>query len=178
MNTLSIDIADNYWITFLCFALVIVITLLYPVINYPMVNAIERLLEFIPECSIPEMNEIPQDDDNMSVLLQPALQKNRHWLWAWILYRRRHLISLIGVVAVIGVDIGVKNLTDLFGLCGSMGLSFVCYIFPCLIHLKTYWKYFRLYHWKLWTSMFILIFFSFLMVYSTAVIIHNIINGD
>ena len=43
--------ADNYWITFCCFCLVIVITLLYPVINYPMVSAFEVILDMCGCCA-------------------------------------------------------------------------------------------------------------------------------
>ena len=195
--------AENYWITFLCFALVIMITLLYPVINYPMVNAIEKILEFFNPCVIPtiedghgghgghggghggggraSITDAAIDDDLTQLLHDNAVQhrlKNEHnWFYAWILFRRRNIISILGVCIVILVDVGISNLPDLFGLTGSLGLSFVCYIFPCLIHLKTYWKSLRWYDWKFWTSSFLLVFFTFLMVYSTAVIIENVIDG-
>jgi len=78
---------------------------------------------------------------------------------------------------VIGVDIGVTDLDDLFGLCGSLGLSFVCYIFPCTIWIVSKYKWGELSFLspKFWIIMCILLFSTAVMVYSTAVIMANIV---
>ena len=171
--------ADNYWITFLCFALVIVITLLYPLINYPMLNAIETILDLCGCCRRrhrEDGDEFAEDAiagavlgsaSLLSVMAHPSL-----W-WSYVVLNRRDFISVLGIFVVIAVDIGVNNLNDLFGLCGSLGLSFVCYIFPCLIWMVTKFKRGELsmVSPQVLFTLIVLLFSSAVMVYSTAVIL-------
>merc|ERR1712154_533706 len=99
-------------------------------------------------------------------------------IWSdYLIYHRRDVISILSIFVVIGVDIGVPDLDDLFGLCGSLGLSFVCYIFPCLIWLISKWKWNELNVCSLQFlfPLFVLLFSTVVMIYSTVVIILNIL---
>ncbi|CAE6928117.1 slc38a7 [Symbiodinium sp. KB8] len=86
----------DYPITLLCAALVVVIVLEYPIINFPMVN--------------------------MILNVRTLGLKNRRYA--------RHFISLAGMLIVILLDLAVPDLPDVFGLCGSLGLSLFCYVVP------------------------------------------------
>ena len=184
---------ENYWITFCCFCLVIVITLLYPVLNYPMLNAVETIMDLFGCCVSRDYyddlgNDVEEDlihdenddisidlDDIENVGLMECIGRPSRW-WQYIVYHRRDILSILSVFVVIGVDIGVTDLDDLFGLCGSLGLSFVCYIFPCLIWMRTKYEKNEL-NWispKVWFTIFVLLFSSAVMTYSTVVIILNI----
>eukprot|EP01083_Nonionella_stella_P303241 1048905_1 len=200
---------SNNWFNFCCFALVIVITLLYPVINYPMINALETILDLFGCCQSKGHDDDTEDmlqeaymdvvntdvssstmkarkryneNDITELSLLSALIAPSVW-WEYIVYHRRDVLSILFIFVVIGVDIGVTDLDDLFGLCGSLGLSFVCYIYPCIIWLMFKWKWKQLSttlrspigFLKFAFSIFILIFSSAVMVYSTAVIIMNIV---
>ena len=114
-------------------------------------------------------------DDIQNFTLMDCICVPSRW-WQYISYHRRDILSILSVFVVIGVDIGVTDLDDLFGLCGSLGLSFVCYIFPCLIWIRTKWKTneLKLLSLKLWFTLFVLLFSSAVMTYSTVVIIINV----
>ncbi|CAJ1331618.1 unnamed protein product [Effrenium voratum] len=86
----------NYPLTLLCAALVVVIVLEYPVINFPLVS--------------------------MMLNIQSLGLKNRVY--------SRHFLSLGGMLIVILLDLAVPDLPDVFGLCGSLGLSLFCYAVP------------------------------------------------
>ena len=196
--------ADNYWITFCCFMLVIVITLLYPVINYPMLNAIETIMDLFGCCTHKGydvaddgmIEEAYYDPVNTNVTTNNNRAASKHsgiditevsliytlihpsLYWEYIVYHRRDVLSILSIFVVIGVDIGVTDLDDLFGLCGSLGLSFVCYIFPCAIWIVSKYKWGELSFVspKFWIIMMILLFSTAVMVYSTAVIVANILS--
>ena len=107
-NILYLFPPSFYWITAWCFALVVSVTLLYPVINNPMVNNMETLcLLFLPP--------------------EPTSFLGRH---------RRAVISLIGMVFVIALDTFVTDLANIFGLCGSLGLGTVSMILPGWLAMK------------------------------------------
>ena len=166
--------------------LVIVITLLYPVINYPMLNAIETIMDLFGCCGYKQFdpvntnitynNRLKSDIDITDVSLMYSIIHPSIW-WEYIVYHRRDIISILSIFVVIGIDIGVTDLDDLFGLCGSLGLSFVCYIFPCAIWIVFKYKLRELSFTspKFWIILFILLFSTAVMVYSTVVIIINII---
>jgi len=80
-------------------ALVAMVTLLYPIINFPMVTAVEGLVG-----------------------------ESRY---------SRVIISTVGAAIVVCTDMFVKDLVDLFGLCGALGLGSVIYVIPCLCFLKS-----------------------------------------
>ena len=172
--------ANNYWFTFLCFMVVIVIILLYPVINLPMVNAVERMLDFIPKCNNENLrveinvtsnsNASDGNGNNMNNYNYCAVVGN------YLVLHRRYIISIVGVFLVILIDVSVPDLPDLFGLTVSLGLSFVCYIFPCVIHLIANWKNGKCYTCVFWFNLFICLLFVVMMIYSTFIIIQNIIN--
>jgi amino acid permease len=80
-------------------ALVACITLLYPVINFPMVIAVESLVG-----------------------------ETRY---------SRMIISLVAALVLVCINMFVKDIVDLFGLCGSLGLGSIIYTIPCLSFLRT-----------------------------------------
>jgi len=113
-NILYLFPANDYWITFWCFALVIAVTLLYPIINVPMVNNLETLVMIV-------VNEPPRKATGCT---------------AFAIRNRRAIISMIGMAVVIFLDTLVTDLADIFGLCGSLGLGMVSMILPALLALK------------------------------------------
>ena len=111
-NVLYLIPVDEYWVTFWCFALVI--TLLYPVINVPMVDNLEMLIMMV----------VDEPDANESSIK------------TFLLRNRRAIISILGMLAVIVLDTFITDLADIFGLCGSLGLGTVSMILPATIALK------------------------------------------
>eukprot|EP01083_Nonionella_stella_P105401 303153_1 len=170
--------ATNYWFNFCCFMIVIVITLLYPVINYPMMNAVETILDLLGCCQFKgyDGNDITEWSV-LSALIAPSVWRE------YIVYHRRDVLSIFFIFVVIAVDIGVTDLDDLFGLCGSLGITFVCYIYPCIIWLMLQWKWNQLSttlrtpigFLKVVFAVFGVLFSTAVMVYSTVVIMMNII---
>lgn len=90
---------DNYPITILCFLLVVVIVLDYPIINFPLVGIFLRMKRFGLES-------------------KPFA---------------RHFLSLAFMLVVLLIDMLVPDLDDVFGLCGSLGLSVSCFVLPGLV---------------------------------------------
>ena len=171
---------DNYWITFCCFVLVIVIVLLYPVINYPMLNAIETIMDLFNCCTFKQNQNQIQNENQIDITQTSLLYttiKPSIW-YRYAIYHRRDLLSILSIFVVIAIDIGVSDLDDLFGLCGSLGLSFVCYIFPCMIWITFKWKsnQFKFISLQSLSTLFVLLFSIAVMIYSTVVIIINIIQ--
>jgi hypothetical protein len=98
----------NYPITFLCLCLVVVIVLDYPVIQFPAVEAVLRMLPkergpCCPSCS------------------------------SWFGFSARHIVSLCFASIVLAMVVFVPRLEDLFGLCGSLGISGYCYVVPGIV---------------------------------------------
>jgi hypothetical protein len=48
----------------------------------------------------------------------------------------RHAYHLVLAVLVITIDLAVPDPGDVFGLCGSLGISIYCYVLPGLIVLR------------------------------------------
>ena len=132
-------------------------------------TSVSNIDEHLPEADIFMIEDMS--------LLRCIFTPNK-W-YKWIVYHRREIVSILTIFVVIGVDIGVTDLEDLFGLCGSLGLSFICYIFPCIIYLSRMHQTNKLKWFSIKTifSIFILLFSIFVMIYSTAVIIINIIQS-
>lgn len=100
---------DHYGVTFLCFCLCVVITLLYPILNFPAINAVETMLKI-------------------------AGTNPDSWR---ISYRMRRLsLSFLFMVVVFFLNVSDSSILDLFGLCGSWGVGMVCYVLPLLFYLK------------------------------------------
>jgi len=112
-NVLYLIHADNVWITFWSFVLVISIVLLFPVINYPILKEMETVLTIV----------LGSDDLNKSS--NPFL------------VHRKTLMCLVIFILTVVVDSCVDDLASLFGLCASMGLSVVSLILPSLMYLAT-----------------------------------------
>ena len=91
--------------------LVVVITLLYPVINYPMLSAMNTLINLMP---------------------LPACIDYRKQFFRWRF--NRLFISAIGMVAIVLLNLQFNSLVSLFGLCGAYGLGFVCYVIPSMVY--------------------------------------------
>jgi len=100
---------DHYGVTLLKLGLVIVITLLYPIINYPVLHGFETMLRI--------MGTDPEQ-------------------WTMSYTVRRLLLTLAGMAFVAFLNIKAADLLQLFGLCGSWGVSLVCYVLPLLFYLK------------------------------------------
>jgi len=47
----------------------------------------------------------------------------------------RHFLSFAFMLLVLLIDLAVPNLPDVFGLCGSLGLSLSCFVLPGLVLL-------------------------------------------
>jgi hypothetical protein len=92
---------DHYVVTFLCFALVAVITMLYPVLNLPYLNSLKALIEMIP----------------LSEGLDAARSKFFEWS-GW-----RLLISFLSMALVVLVNLQFTSLVAIFGFCGSWGVG-------------------------------------------------------
>ena len=179
---------NNYWMQFCKFCLVIVIILLYPVINYLVCNSAEKLLEllFSNKCvytgressnadahvDLYPMMNLNVDDYRFDVVMKRELTKYYGKWYGLIMYHRRDIISVFFVFVVILIDIFVTDLPSLFGLCGSVGNAFVCYIFPCALYIKVYWTEIS---WAaLAINVCIIMFASTMMIYSTIVIMINL----
>jgi len=100
------------WFTFCCFCMVLVIVLLYPVINFPIMKNLELLL-FSTNAN-----------QNSTNILQNFFQ---YYCWEFL--------AILIMIFLLIVDLAVTDLVSLFGLCGSLGLGSVAYILPGLMFL-------------------------------------------
>ncbi len=100
---------NHYVVTLLCFCLCVVLTVLYPVINFPALNALKTMLK-ISRVGI----------DNLPISFR----------------MRRYILTLLGMVFVAYCNLGSDSLLQLFGLCGSWGVGMVCYVIPLCTYLK------------------------------------------
>jgi amino acid permease len=98
---------DHIVVSICCLALVVVITLLYNVIEFPMISAVEELMQMLP---------LPECVDYRKAFLK------------WKLHRM--LISICGMVVVVFINLQFKSLVVLFGLCGGYGITLVTYTIP------------------------------------------------
>eukprot|EP00475_Leptophrys_vorax_P043375 TRINITY_DN833_c0_g1_i1.p1 TRINITY_DN833_c0_g1~~TRINITY_DN833_c0_g1_i1.p1 ORF type:complete len:478 (-),score=96.66 TRINITY_DN833_c0_g1_i1:74-1507(-) len=101
--------AEHYGVTFLCFCLCIVITLLYPILNFPVMHSLETMIRILG--SDPEK-------------------------WPVSFRVRRLFLSALGMVFVCYLNLNADSILQLFGLCGSWGVGMVCYILPLAFYLK------------------------------------------
>lgn len=109
-NYLYVFPMSHYVITVLSFGLIVVITLLYAVLNYPFVKAVKTCLKLaLPQC-----------------LSNPFL--------AW--QHSQLVLTLVGMVIVVFVNTSLKNISTLFSLSGGWGCAFVCYCIPSILVLK------------------------------------------
>jgi amino acid permease len=97
---------DHYVVTFLCFVLVVCITLLYGVINFPMVQGVLETMEIL---------KVPSN----------VLQSTH----------TRNIITLLGMILVVLINNAFDDLTDVFGLCGAWGVGMVVYAVPSAVAL-------------------------------------------
>jgi amino acid permease len=129
-NILYMIPLDQYWVTFWCFCLVVAITLLYPLINVPVVNNFEGLVLIL----------LTGENPNTTLgkrKLEVILNKHQDGsIVKFLLNNRRSLISFFGMLIVICLDTFVTDLADLFGLCGSLGLGTISMILPALLAIK------------------------------------------
>ena len=121
---------DQYWVTFWCFCLVVAITLLYPLINVPVVNNFEGLVLILLT------GENPNTSIGKKKLEMVLNNQKDNPIGRFLLNNRRSLITFFGMVIVICLDTFVTDLADLFGLCGSLGLGTISMILPALLALK------------------------------------------
>eukprot|EP00944_MAST-04C_sp_MAST-4C-sp1_P009926 g9926.t1 len=129
-NILYMIPPDHYWVTFWCFVLVVAITLLYPLINVPVVNNFEALILILLTGENP--NSTPGKKK-----LKLVMDRNKNSpICKFLLTNRRSLISIVGMIIVICLDTFVTDLADLFGLCGSLGLGTISMILPATLALK------------------------------------------
>ena len=110
-------IAKNSWITMCSFFVAIMMTLLYPLINYVMVNAVESLLETI-KCI-----RISKEKVNSNVICK----------------YQRYVITLIAACLCIILNSVLNSQTwsNIYSVLLTISLLFICYVLPCLIYLKT-----------------------------------------
>jgi len=109
-NYLYVFPPDHYVVTLLCFGIVIVITLLYAVINFPFLASMEKLMDFLPGVT------------------QDTVWHHGQWF--------RIIATFLGMVVIVFINIQFKNLLSLFGFCGGWGISFVVYFIPSLVALS------------------------------------------
>lgn len=101
---------NHYAMSICCVAIIVVITLLYAVLDFPMVNAAIQTIRMIP--------------------LPFAIDYRDHFFnWK---YSRRAL-TLCGMVVIVFINLQFDSLVTLFGLCGGWGISFVVYVIPSII---------------------------------------------
>ena len=129
-NILYMIPPDHYWVTFWCFVLVVAITLLYPLINVPVVNNFEALILILLT------GENPNSTLGKKKLMLVMDRNKNNPICKFLLANRRSLISLVGMIIVICLDTFVTDLADLFGLCGSLGLGTISMILPATLALK------------------------------------------
>jgi hypothetical protein len=43
------------------------------------------------------------------------------------------IVTVVAMIGMVAIDISIHDLTDLFGLCGGWGMTFVSYFVPSLI---------------------------------------------
>jgi len=106
-NYLYVFPPDHYAVSVLRFFLVITITLLFAVINFPMLTALDSVLSMI-----------------VGAEHRPGVLRS---------HRSRTIVTLIAMAGMTAIDIAISDLTVLFGLCGGWGMTFVCYFVPSLI---------------------------------------------
>ena len=129
-NILYMVPLDQYWVTFWCFCLVVAITLLYPLINVPVVNNFEGLVLILLT------GENPNTSIGKKKLEMVLNNQKDNPIGRFLLNNRRSLITFFGMIIVICLDTFVTDLADLFGLCGSLGLGTISMILPALLALK------------------------------------------
>jgi len=100
---------EHYVITFMSFILVGTITLLYAVLNFPFLGAMTQLINMLPGGT----------GDSAFLRRRPG----------------RMVMTVAGMIGVVVVNLGFKNLLALFGFCGGWGISFVVYFIPSVIAL-------------------------------------------
>eukprot|EP00992_Anisonema_acinus_P010235 TRINITY_DN6425_c0_g1_i1.p1 TRINITY_DN6425_c0_g1~~TRINITY_DN6425_c0_g1_i1.p1 ORF type:complete len:501 (-),score=110.79 TRINITY_DN6425_c0_g1_i1:65-1519(-) len=97
---------NDYWVDLLGFLLIICLTLLYPIINYPLVNAVQTVLS------------------------------TERFLTFGGRDHSREVLSIFFAIAVVVIVSCVPDLDDIFSLCGSLGQGLVCWIMPSVSYLR------------------------------------------
>jgi len=105
---------SNYLVTGLCLALVVVIVLDYPLIQF---TAVETVLNALPEADTEATYKA----------------KGKKSLYGRLREYGRQITSLVFALAVIVTVVFVPRLDDLFGLCGSLGIAGFCYVVPGIV---------------------------------------------
>ena len=125
-NVLYLIPAENLWVTFWCFVLIVAIVLLYPIINFPLVSSIDTVLMLV----------LRQTPGSAECREWVALAVRRGGVCAWLLRKRRAIISILAATCVLALDCGSgKSLVVLFGLAGSLGVGTSCIVLPAVLYL-------------------------------------------
>jgi len=127
---------DNYVVTVLCLALIVVIMLDYAIIMFPAVN----------------------------VIMKTAGVESTPYA--------RQVINIIIAGVVTLVVMVVPNLGDVFGLCGSLGVSVFCYVLPGTVCLRFHPNLFA----KLISAVAVCVGMTMLIL-STLFILENVAHG-
>ena len=92
--------------------LIVAVVLLFPVINYPILKEVDTLISSFTSSDILES----------------------HAPSTWV--RHRHIIVCAVVFAtIVLLNVCIPNLSLLFGLCGSIGLSMVSFVLPAAMYI-------------------------------------------
>lgn len=89
---------DSHVVSVFRLVIIVMVTLLYPIINFPCMQAVDALI---------------------------AGRFGTPSMWRW------KLEAIIGLVLVLIVNTFITDLDAVFGLCGSLGLGLIAYVFPC-----------------------------------------------
>jgi len=108
-NYLYVFPPSHFGVTILCFFLVVVITLLYGVLNFPMVKSVEKMI----------------------ILISPGCGA-RFLEWKY----HSTVITVIGMVLIVNINLAAKELSVLFAMSGGFGCTFVVYFIPSLLLLR------------------------------------------
>lgn len=84
----------------------IALTMLYAIINFPFIIAVETILSLVPT--------------SRPIFSTPV---------------RHSIITLVGMVVLVLINLAFSNLVTLFGLCGGWGVTFIVYAIPSAIAL-------------------------------------------
>jgi hypothetical protein len=96
---------SHFVVTFLCLILVFTITLLFAVINFPMVQSVSKLIGMLPwDCT-------------------QRMLHAKHF---------RLGVTLTGMGLIVGINLAFEDMTVIFALCGGYGVSFVVRVCCCL----------------------------------------------
>eukprot|EP00939_MAST-03C_sp_MAST-3C-sp1_P004894 g4894.t1 len=112
-NLLSVWSADDRVVSWLSLGLITVITLLYPLINFVIVQSIDDLC-----------------------VSMGAFAKNS----TVTSFTRKRYLSVAVLALIIGLDSLIDDLSYVFALAGSLGLGLIAYCLPAIVFLIAVWR--------------------------------------